>query len=98
VVSVFLIVATKYKEVVQPVAVATPVIIIIGYVAQYALLPTRMMAASLQRILPSLERAAQLCRVSEAATVFKLKTSCEARPRIYPMLQPHPSRAVRLAP
>jgi iron(III) transport system permease protein len=40
---------------------STPAIIILGYLAQYALLPTRMMAASLQRIPPSLERAAQLC-------------------------------------
>jgi ABC-type Fe3+ transport system permease subunit len=51
----------KIQEVVQPVAVATSAIIIIGYVTQCALLPTRMMAASLQRIPPSLERAAQLC-------------------------------------
>lgn len=38
----------------------TPAIIILGYIAQYAVLPTRMMAATLQRIPPSLERAAQL--------------------------------------
>jgi iron(III) transport system permease protein len=43
---------------------ATPAIIILGYVAQYALLPTRMMAASLQRIPPSLEQAAQLSGAS----------------------------------
>jgi iron(III) transport system permease protein len=43
---------------------ATPAIIILGYLAQYALLPTRMMAASLQRIPPSLEQAAQLSGAS----------------------------------
>jgi iron(III) transport system permease protein len=40
---------------------ATPAIIILGYLAQYAVLPTRMTAAILQRIPPSLEQAAQLC-------------------------------------
>jgi iron(III) transport system permease protein len=39
---------------------ATPAIVILGLLAQYALLPTRMTAAILQRIPPSLERAAQL--------------------------------------
>jgi iron(III) transport system permease protein len=43
---------------------ATPAIIILGYLAQYTLLPMRMMAASLQRIPPSLERAAQLSGAS----------------------------------
>jgi iron(III) transport system permease protein len=43
---------------------ATPAIIILGYLAQYALIPMRMMAASLQRIPPSLERAAQLSGAS----------------------------------
>lgn len=43
---------------------ATPAIIILGYLAQYALLPMRMMAASLQRIPPSLEQAAQLSGAS----------------------------------
>ncbi len=38
----------------------TPAIIILGYLAQYAVLPTRMTAAILQRIPPSLEQAAQL--------------------------------------
>jgi len=39
---------------------ATPAIIILGYLAQYAVLPTRMTAAILRRIPPSLEQAAQL--------------------------------------
>jgi iron(III) transport system permease protein len=43
---------------------ASPVIIILGYLAQYAVLPTRMAAAILQRIPPSLEQAAQLCGAS----------------------------------
>jgi iron(III) transport system permease protein len=43
---------------------ATPAIIILGYIAQYAVLPIRMSAATLQRIPPSLERAAQLCGAS----------------------------------
>jgi iron(III) transport system permease protein len=43
---------------------ATPAIIILGYLAQYAILPTRMTAAILQRIPPSLEQAAQLCGAS----------------------------------
>jgi iron(III) transport system permease protein len=40
---------------------ATPAIIILGYIAQYAVLPTRMTAATLQRIPASLERAAAVC-------------------------------------
>ena len=43
---------------------ATPAIIILGYLAQYTVLPMRMTAAILQRIPPSLERAAQLCGAS----------------------------------
>jgi iron(III) transport system permease protein len=43
---------------------ATPAIIILGYLAQYAVLPTRMTAAILQRVPPSLEQAAQLCGAS----------------------------------
>jgi iron(III) transport system permease protein len=39
---------------------ATPAIIILGYLAQYTLIPMRMMAASLQRIPLSMERAAEL--------------------------------------
>ena len=39
----------------------TPAIIILGYLAQYAVLPTRMTSALLDRIPPSLEQAAQLC-------------------------------------
>jgi iron(III) transport system permease protein len=38
---------------------ATPAIVILGLLAQYALLPARMTAAILQRMPPSLERAAQ---------------------------------------
>src|SRR6202045_207801 len=43
---------------------ATPGIVILGYLAQYAVLPTRMTAAILQRIPPSLEQAAQLSGAS----------------------------------
>lgn len=43
---------------------ATPAIIILGYLAQYAVLPMRMTSAILQRIPPSLEKAAQLCGAS----------------------------------
>jgi iron(III) transport system permease protein len=39
----------------------TPAIIILGYLAQYAVLPIRMTSATLQRIPASLEQAAQLC-------------------------------------
>jgi len=42
----------------------TPAIIILGYVAQYAVLPIRMTSALLERIPPSLENAAQLCGAS----------------------------------
>src|ERR1700731_4258661 len=43
---------------------ATPGIVILGYLAQYAVLPTRMTAAILQRIPPSMEQAAQLSGAS----------------------------------
>jgi iron(III) transport system permease protein len=39
----------------------TPAIIILGYLAQYAVLPTRMTSAILDRTPRSLEQAAQLC-------------------------------------
>jgi iron(III) transport system permease protein len=39
---------------------ATPAIIILGYLAQYAFIPMRMMAASLQQIPRSLEQAAEI--------------------------------------
>jgi iron(III) transport system permease protein len=39
----------------------TPAIIILGYLAQYAVLPTRMISARLERVPASLEQAAQLC-------------------------------------
>jgi iron(III) transport system permease protein len=42
----------------------TPAIIILGYLAQYAVLPTRMTSAILDRIPRSLEQAAQLCGAS----------------------------------
>jgi iron(III) transport system permease protein len=48
---------------------ATPSIIILGYIAQYAVLPIRITAATLQRIPPSLERAAQLCGASWFTTL-----------------------------
>lgn len=40
---------------------ATPAILILGLVAQYALIPTRVTIVILQRIAPSLEHAAALC-------------------------------------
>ena len=43
---------------------ATPAIIILGLLAQYAVLPTRMTAAVLRRIPPSMEQAAALCGAS----------------------------------
>jgi iron(III) transport system permease protein len=39
---------------------ATPAMIVLGYLAQYAFIPMRMVAASLQRIPSSMERAAEL--------------------------------------
>lgn len=42
----------------------TPAIIILGYLAQYAVLPTRMTSTILDRIPRSLEQAAQLCGTS----------------------------------
>jgi iron(III) transport system permease protein len=39
----------------------TPVIVILGYLAKYIVLPTRMTSAVLERIPPSLEHAARLC-------------------------------------
>jgi iron(III) transport system permease protein len=39
----------------------TPAIIILGYLAQYAVLPMRMTSATLERIPASLEQAARLC-------------------------------------
>jgi iron(III) transport system permease protein len=49
---------------------ATPGIIILGYLAQYAVLPTQMTTVILQRIPPSLEQAAQLCGVSWFMTLL----------------------------
>jgi iron(III) transport system permease protein len=51
---------------------ATPAIIILGYLAQYAVLPTRMTAAILQRIPSSLERAAQLYGASWFMTLRRI--------------------------
>lgn len=48
---------------------ATPAIIILGLLAQYAVLPIRMTAAILQRIPPTMERAAQLCGASWFVTL-----------------------------
>jgi iron(III) transport system permease protein len=42
----------------------TPAIIVLGYLAQYAVLPTRMTSGVLERIPRSLEQAAQLCGAS----------------------------------
>jgi iron(III) transport system permease protein len=43
---------------------STPAIIILGYLAQYAVLPMRMTSAILERIPASLEQAAELCGAS----------------------------------
>jgi iron(III) transport system permease protein len=51
---------------------ATPAIVVVGYLAQYALLPTRMMAASFQRIPPSLQQAAQLSGASWFMTLREI--------------------------
>jgi iron(III) transport system permease protein len=51
---------------------ATPAIIILGYLAQYAVLPMRMTTAILQRIPPSLEQAAQLCGASWFMTLRRI--------------------------
>ena len=47
----------------------TPAIIILGYLAQYAVLPTRMTSTILDRIPRSLEQAAQLCGTSWFTTL-----------------------------
>jgi iron(III) transport system permease protein len=47
----------------------TPAVIILGFLAQYALLPTRMTSAILERIPPSFERAAQLSGASWVTTL-----------------------------
>jgi iron(III) transport system permease protein len=47
----------------------TPVIVILGYLAQYAILPTRMTWAILERIPASVEYAAQVCGASWIITV-----------------------------
>jgi iron(III) transport system permease protein len=51
---------------------ATPAIIVLGYLAQYALIPLRMTAAILQRIPPSLEGAAQICGASWFMTLREI--------------------------
>jgi iron(III) transport system permease protein len=48
---------------------ATPAMIVLGYLAQYAFIPMRMVAASLQRIPPSMERAAELSGASWLMTL-----------------------------
>jgi iron(III) transport system permease protein len=50
----------------------TPAIIILGYLAQYAVLPTRMTSAMLDRIPASLEQAAQLCGAGWFATLRQI--------------------------
>jgi iron(III) transport system permease protein len=47
----------------------TPAIIILGFLAQYAVLPTRMTSGILERIPPSFERAAQLSGASWFTTL-----------------------------
>ncbi len=49
-----------------------PAIIILGYVAQYTVLPTRIIAPSLARIPRSLEDAAQLCGASWFMTLGRV--------------------------
>jgi iron(III) transport system permease protein len=51
---------------------ATPAIIVLGYLAQYTVLPMRMTAATLQRFPPSLERAAQLSGASWFMTLRQI--------------------------
>lgn len=48
---------------------ATPAMIVLGYIAQYAVLPTRMTAAVLRGIPPSMEQAAALCGASWLMTL-----------------------------
>jgi iron(III) transport system permease protein len=50
----------------------TPAIIILGYVAQYAVLSTRITSATLERIPRSLEQAARLCGASWAMTLGEI--------------------------
>lgn len=50
----------------------TPAIIILGYLAQYAVLPMRMTSAILERIPASLEQAAQLCGASWFTTLRQI--------------------------
>jgi iron(III) transport system permease protein len=51
---------------------STPEIIILGYLAQYAVLPMRMTSAVLERIPRSLEQAAQLCGASWFMTLRQI--------------------------
>ena len=51
---------------------ATPAIIVLGYLAQYSVLPMRMTAAMLERFPPSLERAAQLAGASWFMTLRRI--------------------------
>jgi iron(III) transport system permease protein len=57
----------------------TPAIIILGYLAQYAVLPTRMTAGILERIPPSLERAARLCGADWFMTLRHIVAPLAAR-------------------
>ena len=57
----------------------TPAIIILGYLAQYAVLPTRMTSAMLDRIPRSLEQAAQLCGASWFMTLRDIEVPLAQR-------------------
>jgi iron(III) transport system permease protein len=57
----------------------TPAIIILGYLAQYAVLPTRMTAGILERIPPSLEPAARLCGADWFMTLRHIVAPLAAR-------------------
>jgi len=57
----------------------TSAIVILGYLAQYIVLPTRMTAAMVERIPPSLEHAAQLCGASWFTIVVRIVAPLAAR-------------------
>jgi iron(III) transport system permease protein len=57
----------------------TPAIIILGYLAQYAVLPTRMTSGILERIPPSLEGAARLCGADWFTTLRHIVAPLAAR-------------------
>jgi iron(III) transport system permease protein len=57
----------------------TPAIIVLGYLAQYAVIPARMTSAVLARIPPSLEQAAQLGGASWFTTVRQIVVPLASR-------------------